>query len=86
MNRAPTFEVGDQTGRTAVVTGANSGIGLKTTEALAKKGATVIMACRDQARGDAARASFAKEMQARTRVLLLDVASQASPQPAATWR
>jgi NAD(P)-dependent dehydrogenase (short-subunit alcohol dehydrogenase family) len=43
----------EQTGRVAIVTGANSGLGLGATIALARKGATVIMACRnaDKAQG-----------------------------------
>ncbi|APX97161.1 oxidoreductase [Natronorubrum daqingense] len=40
-------DVPDLHGTTAVVTGANSGIGLETTRELARNGATVIMACRD---------------------------------------
>jgi len=36
----------DQTGRVAIVTGSNSGIGWEAARALASKGATVIMACR----------------------------------------
>ena len=36
----------EQTGRIAIVTGANSGIGYETAMALTGKGATVIMACR----------------------------------------
>jgi len=40
-------QLGDQTGRVAVVTGSNSGIGFETARALAAKGATVIMACRN---------------------------------------
>lgn len=40
-------DVPDQTGRTIVVTGANSGVGAATTRMLADRGATVIMACRD---------------------------------------
>ncbi|MGW4522925.1 oxidoreductase [Amycolatopsis sp. NPDC004378] len=41
----------DQTGRTALVTGANSGLGLRTAEVLAAKGARVLLACRSAERG-----------------------------------
>jgi protochlorophyllide reductase len=41
----------DQTGRTIVVTGANSGLGLRSAEALAAKGARVLLACRNAAKG-----------------------------------
>ena len=43
-------------GRTAIVTGANSGIGLAGSRALARAGATVVMACRSVERGERARA------------------------------
>jgi len=46
-------DVPDQTGRTVVVTGANSGLGAATTRVLADRGATVIMACRDVAKAAA---------------------------------
>ena len=44
----------DLTGRVALVTGANSGIGFETSLALALRGATVWMLCRDPGRGERA--------------------------------
>ncbi|MFB7506243.1 oxidoreductase [Streptomyces broussonetiae] len=46
----------DFSGRTAVITGANSGLGLATAQALARAGAHVVFAVRDLARGGAAAA------------------------------
>jgi NAD(P)-dependent dehydrogenase (short-subunit alcohol dehydrogenase family) len=46
--------VPDLTGKVAIVTGANSGLGLETTRVLACKGARVILAVRSEARGAAA--------------------------------
>ncbi|MEU8031820.1 oxidoreductase [Streptomyces sp. NPDC049099] len=55
----------DQTGRTAVITGANSGLGLATAEALARAGAHVVFAVRDLARGGAAAAKVGGSTEVR---------------------
>ena len=50
-----TADIPPQQGRTVVVTGANSGLGLATTRALVDAGARVLLAVRDVGAGEAAR-------------------------------
>lgn len=45
----------DQSDRLALITGANSGLGLETARALVAKGATVVLACRNRDRAEQAR-------------------------------
>ncbi len=54
--RWTTSDMPELHGKLAVVTGANSGLGLETSRALAAKGARVIMACRSRDKGEQARA------------------------------
>lgn len=51
-------DVPDQAGKVAVVTGASSGLGLETALQLARRGALVVMACRDLGRGPVAVAAI----------------------------
>lgn len=72
----------DLTGRTAVITGANSGIGFAAAEALARAGAHVVFAVRDLTRGGAA----AARVSGSTEVRRLDLADLDSVREfAASW-
>jgi dehydrogenase/reductase SDR family protein 12 len=69
----------DLADRVCVVTGANSGIGYATTEALAAAGATVWMLCRSTERGEVARAKIAaKTGSERIHLAQVDLASMDS--------
>ena len=69
----------DLTGRRAVVTGANSGLGFETALALAAHGAQVTMAVRNTGKGEAAAAEIrARAPQAHLEVQRLDLADLAS--------
>jgi NAD(P)-dependent dehydrogenase (short-subunit alcohol dehydrogenase family) len=74
MTRWTTNDIPDQTGRTAVVTGATSGLGLETARALAAKGARVVLAVRDVARGEAVAAELTGSVEVR-RLDLTDLES-----------
>lgn len=78
-----TTDIPDQRGRTAVVTGGNSGLGIATVEALAAAGAHVVLAVRDPGRGEAAATGVNGSVEVRR----LDLADLASVREfAAGWR
>ena len=71
------LNIPDQTGRIAVITGANSGIGLEAARELAGKGATVVLACRTESKALAAMADIRQSYpNARLEFHALDLASQ----------
>ena len=78
-----TEDIPDQSGKIAIVTGANSGIGLVAARELAGKGATVIVACRSVDKGTAAIEQMRHELApngggARLEVQALDLADLSS--------
>jgi NAD(P)-dependent dehydrogenase (short-subunit alcohol dehydrogenase family) len=76
--------VPDQSGRTAVITGGNSGIGFEAARVLAGRGARLILGCRDQGKAhDAVTRIRAAAPGADVRVVPLDLASLESVRVAA---
>jgi len=81
MSKWTEHDIPDQTGRTILVTGANSGLGLVAAELLAAAGAHVLMACRSPERGEAALHTVAEHGSAE--LVALDLADLASVRAAA---
>ncbi|MBI3691213.1 MAG: SDR family NAD(P)-dependent oxidoreductase [Mycolicibacterium aromaticivorans] len=77
-------DVPDQSGRIAIVTGSNTGLGFDTARVLAQHGAQVVMAVRDTAKGEAAAAEIRRAAPtAEATVHKLDLGSLASVREAA---
>src|SRR5258708_39535347 len=84
MTKWTTADIPDQTGRTAVITGANTGLGYETAAALAAKGANVVLAVRNLDKGkDAARLIAQRHPGASVAVQELDLTSLDSIRAAA---
>ncbi|MEW5809523.1 MAG: SDR family NAD(P)-dependent oxidoreductase [Actinomycetota bacterium] len=79
MTNWTTADIPDQTGRTAVITGANTGLGFETAKALAEHGATVVIAVRNATKGEQA----AARIDGTVEVQELDLTSLASIHAAA---
>ena len=79
-------DVPEQAGKVAVVTGATSGLGLETALQLARRGAVVVMACRDLGRGAiAAKAIGAGGRRADVEVAALDLGNLESVREFSNW-
>lgn len=72
-------DIPDQTGRTALITGANSGLGLRSAKVLAGMGARVLVAARDTERGNRAVAEIGRNAE----LVELDLADLSSVRKAA---
>ncbi len=71
-----TTDIPDQTGRVAVITGANSGLGLETARELARKGAAITLAVRNLEKGQVAIDDIRKHApEAELQLLQLDLSS-----------
>jgi NAD(P)-dependent dehydrogenase (short-subunit alcohol dehydrogenase family) len=79
MTKWTTADIPDQTGRTAVITGANTGLGFETAKALANRGAHVVLAVRNLDKGKDAAARIGGDVT----VSELDLTSLASVRSAA---
>src|SRR4029078_8242086 len=84
MTKWTTADIPDQTGRTAIITGANTGLGYETAAALAAKGAHVVLAVRNLEKGkDAVRRIEEATPGADVEVQRLDLGSLDSVREAA---
>lgn len=80
MSKWTTTDMPSQHGRTAVVTGANSGLGRVVATELARAGASVVLACRDVGKGERAAADMPGDVEVRA----LDLADLGSVREFAT--
>ncbi|OUS29779.1 hypothetical protein A9Q99_08090 [Gammaproteobacteria bacterium 45_16_T64] len=86
IHRWTDTNVADQTGKTFLITGANSGIGFAAANALASKNAHVIMACRNpQKAEDAKQSILQKSPSAKLDLVSLDLANLESVRQCAEY-
>ena len=78
LQKGEKTDMTDLQDKIAIVTGANSGMGMATVEALSDKGATVIMLCRSEERGRAALAELSKVQGRKLDLMLCDLGDFAS--------
>ncbi|MEU6127810.1 oxidoreductase [Saccharopolyspora sp. NPDC047091] len=83
MAQWTTSDVPDQHGRTVLITGANSGLGLHCSQVLAARGARVLMACRDPERGREAQQRASAGAAVEPELVELDLADLSSVRKAA---
>ncbi|RZS38847.1 protochlorophyllide reductase [Herbihabitans rhizosphaerae] len=82
MTRWSEADIPDQTGKTVLITGANSGLGLRSAIVLAGKGAKVLLACRSPERGEDA-VHQVRDIGGEAELIQLDLADLSSVRAAA---
>jgi len=76
MSNWTATDIPDQTGKWAIVTGANSGIGFSAARELARKGCAVVLACRNAQKARAAKERIEKEVSgAAVEIAALDLSN-----------
>lgn len=83
MTRWTESDIGDQSGRTVLITGANSGLGLYSARVLAARGARVLLACRNAQRGEEALAQVRAHARVEPELVELDLSDLGSVSKAA---
>lgn len=73
----------DLTGKTYVITGANSGIGYEAARMLGEKGGNIVMVCRSQSKGEAAQRKLAAAVKGNVDLIFMDLSDLASVRKAA---
>lgn len=73
----------DLTGKTFVITGANSGIGFEAARMLGQKGGDIVMLCRSRAKGEAAQRKLAGRIKGKADLILMDLSDLSSVRKAA---
>ncbi len=76
-------DIPDQSERTFLITGANSGLGLHSAQALVARGARVLMACRNPERGEAAAVEVSHAGDGKAELIVLDLTDLTSVRQAA---
>lgn len=78
ISRWQPSQLPDLTGKTYVITGANSGIGFEAAKMLGDRGGDIVMVCRSKAKAEAAQAELRKTVKGSINLVLMDLSDLSS--------